>query len=161
MGDSKSTMSSGVLCADECLKEFEDMKIRNAYQYIVFKITDDKKSIVIDVKGEPGASFEDFTSNLPDGGCPQEDPLRNQRGVPSHRQGRPRPDRDQEEGRLRVMRPWLLRVESCPRGVCCRLVVVRLTAPVRCGGNVSARPHMAAHRLEERLFFINQAARGK
>mmetsp|Transcript_20115 Transcript_20115/g.57655 ORF Transcript_20115/g.57655 Transcript_20115/m.57655 type:complete len:225 (-) Transcript_20115:13-687(-) len=59
------------------------------------------------------------------------------------------------------MRPWLLRVESCPRGVCCRLVVVRLTAPVRCGGNVSARPHMAAHRLEERLFFINQAARGQ
>jgi cofilin len=62
-------MSSGVQCAPECVKEFEEMKIRSAYQYIVFQITDDKKSIVIDVKGERGASFEDFTSNLPDGGC--------------------------------------------------------------------------------------------
>jgi cofilin len=62
-------MSSGVQCAPECVKEFEEMKIRSAYQYIVFQITDDKKSIVIEEKGEKGASFEDFTSKLPDGGC--------------------------------------------------------------------------------------------
>ena len=38
-------------------------------QYIVFKITDDKKTIVIDCKGEKGASFDDFCSKLPDGDC--------------------------------------------------------------------------------------------
>ena len=38
-------------------------------QYIVFKITDDKKFIEIDAKGEKGASFDDFTSKLPDGDC--------------------------------------------------------------------------------------------
>ena len=62
-------MSSGVQCAPDCVKEFGEMKIRSAYQYIIFKITDDKKSIVIEEKGETGASFEDFTSKLPDGDC--------------------------------------------------------------------------------------------
>ena len=45
------------------------MKIRSAYGYIVFKITDDKKFITIDTKGEKGASFEEFCSKLPDGEC--------------------------------------------------------------------------------------------
>ena len=36
---------------------------------MVFKITDDKKSIVIDCTGEPGAPFEEFCSKLPEGGC--------------------------------------------------------------------------------------------
>ena len=45
------------------------MKIRSKYAYMVFKITDDKKQIVIDCTGEKGASFEDFTGKLPEGGC--------------------------------------------------------------------------------------------
>ena len=53
----------------EVLAEFEQMKIRSAYGYIVFKITDDKKFITIDCKGEKGASFEEFCSKLPDGEC--------------------------------------------------------------------------------------------
>merc|ERR1711907_195571 len=67
--EDKSTMSSGVQCDDECMIEFEQMKIRSAYQYIVFKITDDKKSIVIEEKGAKGASFEEFTAKLPDNDC--------------------------------------------------------------------------------------------
>merc|ERR1711990_1140852 len=45
------------------------MKIRSEYAYIIYKITDDKKSIVIEHTGEKGASFEDFCSKLPDGSC--------------------------------------------------------------------------------------------
>ena len=45
------------------------MKIRSEYKYIVFKITDDKKSIVIEHKGAKGADFAEFTSKLPDGDC--------------------------------------------------------------------------------------------
>ena len=56
-------------CVPEVLAEFEQMKIRSAYGYIVFKITDDKKFITIDCKGEKGASFEEFCSKLPDGEC--------------------------------------------------------------------------------------------
>ena len=38
-------------------------------QYIVFKITADKKFIEIEEKGDKGASFDDFKSKLPDGDC--------------------------------------------------------------------------------------------
>ena len=38
-------------------------------QYLVFKISDDKKSIELEHKGEKDASFEDFKSKLPDDDC--------------------------------------------------------------------------------------------
>ena len=62
-------MSSGVQCQPECLTEFEKMKIRSEYAYIIYKITADKKFIEIEAKGDKGASFQDFTSKLPDGDC--------------------------------------------------------------------------------------------
>jgi len=62
-------MSSGVQVNPDCIAEFDKMKIRSEYQYLVFKITDDKKNIVIEKKGDKGADFADFTSNLPDGDC--------------------------------------------------------------------------------------------
>jgi hypothetical protein len=39
------------------------------WQYMIFKITDDKKFIEIEHKGEKGASFEDFCAKLPDNDC--------------------------------------------------------------------------------------------
>merc|ERR1739848_650291 len=42
---------------------------RSAYQFIIFKITDDKKFIEIEKKGTKGASFDEFTKELPDGNC--------------------------------------------------------------------------------------------
>lgn len=45
------------------------MKIRKEYKYIIFKITDDKKFIVIEDKGAKDATFADFTSKLPDASC--------------------------------------------------------------------------------------------
>ena len=38
-------------------------------QYIVYKISDDYKNIVLESMGEKGASFEDFCSKLPDKEC--------------------------------------------------------------------------------------------
>merc|ERR1719450_1239561 len=62
-------MSSGVQVKDECEKEFTEMKIRSSYSYLIFKITDDKKYIEIEKKGEKGASFAEFTACLPDNEC--------------------------------------------------------------------------------------------
>ena len=45
------------------------MKIRSKYGYIIYKISDDKKYIEIECKGEKGASFADFSSKLPDDEC--------------------------------------------------------------------------------------------
>uniref|UniRef100_A0A0D3JRT7 ADF-H domain-containing protein n=1 Tax=Emiliania huxleyi (strain CCMP1516) TaxID=280463 RepID=A0A0D3JRT7_EMIH1 len=57
---------SGVQVNDDCKTAFEDMKIRSKYPYIIFKISDDKKSIEIEKKGD---SFDDFTKNFPDNDC--------------------------------------------------------------------------------------------
>ena len=38
-------------------------------QYIIFKITDDKKFIEVEAKGAKDASFDDFCKTLPDGDC--------------------------------------------------------------------------------------------
>merc|ERR1711907_115992 len=65
----KTTMSSGVQVNEDVTKEFEEMKIRKKYQYMVFKISDDKKFIIRETEGAPGASFEDFCSKLPDCEC--------------------------------------------------------------------------------------------
>ena len=40
-------MSSGVQVNPDCLSDFEAMKIRSAYGYIIFKITADKKFIEV------------------------------------------------------------------------------------------------------------------
>ena len=45
------------------------MKIRSKYGYIIYKISDDKKFIEIECKGEKGASFDEFVSKMPDGDC--------------------------------------------------------------------------------------------
>merc|ERR1712113_193468 len=65
----KKSMSSGVLCADECITAFNAMKLRQESKYIIFKISDDKKSIIIESKGDKSASFEDFTKSLEDNTC--------------------------------------------------------------------------------------------
>lgn len=68
-------MSSGVQVATGCVEEFEKMKIRSAYKFLIFKIGADKKEIVIDVKRESkegdveGKVFDEFTAALPDGDC--------------------------------------------------------------------------------------------
>merc|ERR1719450_1380007 len=62
-------MSSGVQVQPDCTSEFNEMKIRNTYKFIIFKISDDKKFIEIECKGDKGASFADFTSKLPDNDC--------------------------------------------------------------------------------------------
>ena len=62
-------MSSGVQCAPGVVEEFNELKTRKKYSYIIYKISDDKKFIEIEATGEPGATFEDFCTKLPDASC--------------------------------------------------------------------------------------------
>ena len=38
-------------------------------QYLIFKITDDKKFIAVEAKGEKKEGFKEFCAKLPDGDC--------------------------------------------------------------------------------------------
>ncbi|KAI8142034.1 hypothetical protein BJV82DRAFT_157830 [Fennellomyces sp. T-0311] len=58
-------MSSGVTVNDECLTLYEEFKIRKKYKYIVFKLSDDLKEVVVEKSAENG-TYEEFLSNLPE-----------------------------------------------------------------------------------------------
>ncbi|XP_052767665.1 uncharacterized protein LOC128208228 isoform X1 [Mya arenaria] len=61
-------MSSGVTVADECCEKWEKIKIGHKYSYIIFKIADNLKSIVVDCVGNPGESYDSLVQKLIEAG---------------------------------------------------------------------------------------------
>ncbi|KAG0003314.1 cofilin [Entomortierella chlamydospora] len=60
--------SSGVQADPDCLAAFQDLKIGKKYKFIIYKLSDDKKSIVVESKAEAG-SYDDFLKHLPETEC--------------------------------------------------------------------------------------------
>lgn len=63
-------MATGVVCAEDILQTFEEFKLQqNKFKgcpYIIYKINDEKTTIIIDKIGEVGKTFNDFVSELPE-----------------------------------------------------------------------------------------------
>ncbi|OZJ02327.1 Cofilin [Bifiguratus adelaidae] len=57
-------MSSGVTVSDACLEAFQQLKLGKKYQYVIFKISDDMKEIVVE-KAESGQDYDAFIAALP------------------------------------------------------------------------------------------------
>ncbi|XP_053406601.1 uncharacterized protein LOC123565412 isoform X3 [Mercenaria mercenaria] len=57
-------MSSGVTIASDVKEKYQMVKTGKKNPYIVFKLSDDLKSIVVDKIGEPGETFEDFRNHM-------------------------------------------------------------------------------------------------
>ena len=49
---------SGVKIADECIREFEEFKLRGKYGYIMYKLDMNTMIISIDKTGAPGTTYE-------------------------------------------------------------------------------------------------------
>jgi cofilin len=47
---------------------FQDFKLKKAYRFIIFKLSDDFKSVGVDETSEKG-TYEDFVKALPKDGC--------------------------------------------------------------------------------------------
>ena len=56
--------STGVLVTDECRSAYNSLKLSKALRYIVFKVSDDYKEIVVESTGDRSATYEDFLSAL-------------------------------------------------------------------------------------------------
>lgn len=56
--------STGVLVTDECRNAYNSLKLSKAFRYIVFKISDDYKEVVVESTGDRSATYEDFLSAL-------------------------------------------------------------------------------------------------
>ena len=49
--------TSGVTVNDECKTEFVNFKMHSKYKYIVFRLSDDLKEVIIDKCGPPGTWY--------------------------------------------------------------------------------------------------------
>ncbi|KAG0170623.1 cofilin [Apophysomyces sp. BC1034] len=58
-------MSSGAKATDECIDIYNDLKLKKAYKYIIFKMSDDSKNIVVHSTAE-SSTYEEFLENLPE-----------------------------------------------------------------------------------------------
>ncbi|KAG2211334.1 hypothetical protein INT46_002032, partial [Mucor plumbeus] len=56
--------SSGVAVNEECLNLYQDLKIGKKYKYIIFKLSDDNKEIVVEKKAE-SSEYDEFLGELP------------------------------------------------------------------------------------------------
>lgn len=55
---------SGIKLDPVCIDEFNSMKLKHKYRYIIFKLSDDLKHIVIDKIGAKNDTFESFQQYL-------------------------------------------------------------------------------------------------
>lgn len=55
---------SGVTIEDDCVKSFNDMKIRHDKRYIIYKLNDDQTKICIEKVGEKTETYADFRKLL-------------------------------------------------------------------------------------------------
>jgi cofilin len=62
---------SGVTIEDDCVKSFNEMKIRHDKRYIIYRITDDQTKICIDKVGDKSETYEDFRRQLLDADGPR------------------------------------------------------------------------------------------
>ena len=58
-------MQTGIVAADECVIEFNALRMKRAYRYLIFKMNDEKTNIVVEHKGERDSGFEEFKEHIP------------------------------------------------------------------------------------------------
>ncbi|KAI7739477.1 hypothetical protein M8C21_001019 [Ambrosia artemisiifolia] len=54
---------------DECKLKFLELKAKRTFRYIIFKIEEIQKEVIVEKVGEPTQSHEDFAAALPAAEC--------------------------------------------------------------------------------------------
>ncbi|RDX91583.1 Actin-depolymerizing factor 2, partial [Mucuna pruriens] len=54
---------------DDCKLRFLDLKARRTYRFIVYKIEEKQKQVIVEKLGEPAEGYENFTASLPADEC--------------------------------------------------------------------------------------------
>ncbi|GAA5907146.1 cofilin [Sporobolomyces salmoneus] len=67
LGEGGAT-SSGVVVNDECLSAYNELKLGKKSKFIIFKLSDNLKEVVVDTVSE-SSDYEEFISGLPETGC--------------------------------------------------------------------------------------------
>ena len=54
---------------DDCKLKFLELKAKRTYRFIVYKIEEKQKQVIVEKLGEPAESYEDFSASLPADEC--------------------------------------------------------------------------------------------
>ncbi|KAH9701140.1 actin-depolymerizing factor 4 [Citrus sinensis] len=54
---------------DDCKLKFLELKAKRTYRFIVFKIEEKQKQVIVEKLGEPTQTYEDFAASLPAEEC--------------------------------------------------------------------------------------------
>ena len=58
-------MQTGITPAAEVAEEFNNLRMKRSYRYLIFTVSDDNKNFIISHKGAREESFEEFKENMP------------------------------------------------------------------------------------------------
>ncbi|CAN6812244.1 unnamed protein product, partial [Brassica oleracea] len=61
--------ASGMAVHDDCKLRFLELKAKRTHRFIVYKIEEKQKQVVVEKVGEPVLSYEDFAASLPAEEC--------------------------------------------------------------------------------------------
>eukprot|EP01121_Diplochlamys_sp_Union-15-3_P009153 TRINITY_DN2475_c0_g1_i1.p1 TRINITY_DN2475_c0_g1~~TRINITY_DN2475_c0_g1_i1.p1 ORF type:complete len:162 (-),score=34.67 TRINITY_DN2475_c0_g1_i1:46-474(-) len=61
--------TTGVEINDKCIAEFNDFKLKKKHRFIIFRVSDDLKSVVIEKTAEISKTYSDFIKELPKDDC--------------------------------------------------------------------------------------------
>ncbi|KAH0782178.1 hypothetical protein KY290_001776 [Solanum tuberosum] len=61
--------ASGMAVHDDCKLKFLELKAKRTYRFIIYKIEEKQKQVVVEKLGEPTESYEDFAAGLPADEC--------------------------------------------------------------------------------------------
>lgn len=60
---------SGMAVNDDCKLKFLELKAKRTHRFIIFKIEEKLKQIIVEKLGDPLKSYEDFSASLPADEC--------------------------------------------------------------------------------------------
>ncbi|BBG97937.1 actin depolymerizing factor 4 [Prunus dulcis] len=60
----QANAASGMAVHDECKLKFLELKAKRTYRFIVYKIEEKQKQVIVEKVGEPADSYEDFSASL-------------------------------------------------------------------------------------------------
>lgn len=66
---SQANAASGMAVHDDCKLRFLELKAKRTYRYIIFKIEEKQKQVVVEKVGEPTETYEDFAASVPADEC--------------------------------------------------------------------------------------------
>ncbi|XP_020961605.1 actin-depolymerizing factor 1-like isoform X2 [Arachis ipaensis] len=61
--------ASGMAVHNDCKLQFLELKTKRTHRFIVFKIEENQKQVIVEKLGEPAQGYEDFAACLPPNEC--------------------------------------------------------------------------------------------